>query len=74
MQRDAFGQPITFGIRAIVGRRRKDGMYPVRYVMKSTGSVLSKLRTAEQLDAQCRNSQYEVVGYTPTKGDSDAAS
>ncbi len=52
MTTDAFGHPVTFGVRLTVGARRKDGKYPCTFVFQSTGTRINKLLTAEQVASE----------------------
>jgi hypothetical protein len=68
MTKDAFGHAISFESRMIVGHRRRDGKYPVKYVFASSGQRFNKLMTKEAIDADIRKSRmrgspYTVVGY-----------
>lgn len=70
MTTDSFGHPINFGVRVFVGKVRKDGKYPVKFVFCSTGGRVSKLFTLAQLhadlrDMTARGTEFGLVGYVP---------
>ena len=68
MTKDAFGHEISFELRMVVGRPRRDGKYPVKYVFASTGKRINKVMTKEAIDQDIRDSRRRgspmtVVGY-----------
>ena len=69
MTLDAFGHPIDFGTKLVIGKRRRDGKYLVAFIFKSTGITVRNVLTREQLDAEVtkertlRGVDCEIVGY-----------
>ncbi len=50
------GKPIVY-----VGRLRRDGKFPCQFVFPNSGKRLSKLKTAEQIEAL--RADYQVQGF-----------
>lgn len=74
MTTDAFGHKVEFGVKlSVKGNKRKDGKYAVEFRFKSTGTLIRKLMTAEQIDAdikdaETKGSPHEVTGWPRKAG------
>jgi hypothetical protein len=59
-QFDPFGNEIKFGVNVFVGKRRRDGKTPVRFVFLNSGVRLNKLLDDDALAALRTKPGYSV--------------